>query len=157
MRNAIISDLHICLFQAHVCLPVLASVFPLLGGKFWSFGLKTPPARRCLCWLHGLQGRVVGALTRLDGPLFEFRGFLGTFAGFWKATVSFTFVYTIFRCVSIRLLKCGFVRQNTTLYFTVLYYFVFCSYMFRPFSAIFRLPWRWCAYLIYILLISTLY
>jgi hypothetical protein len=62
----------------------------------------------------------------------------------------FTFVYTIFRCVSISLLKCGFVRQNTTLYFTVLYYFVFCSYMFRPLSAIFRLPWRWCAYLIHI-------
>jgi hypothetical protein len=32
------------------------------------------------------------------------------------------------------LLKCGFVRQNTTLYFTVLYYFVLCSYMFRPSS-----------------------
>jgi hypothetical protein len=46
----------------------------------------------------------------------------------------FTFVYTIFCCVSIRLLKCGFVRQNTTLYFTVLYYFVYCSYMFRPSS-----------------------
>jgi hypothetical protein len=45
----------------------------------------------------------------------------------------FIFVYSIFRCVSIRLLKCGLVRQNTTLYLLCFIISSFAATWFGPF------------------------
>jgi hypothetical protein len=70
----------------------------------------------CVWAAHEAQLRCPG---EVDGDIWIWstgRGLKPKF--YW----TFTIVYTIFRCVSIRLLKCGFVRQNTTLYFMVLYY-----------------------------------